>query len=1000
VDITTIMNWESYLMSMMKRCCGLICLVWVACYVACAHGQDQDFQQVLVPLFQQHCLDCHSADEANADIDFDSLATEKDLLDRPAWIDKVLNAIASGAMPPDGEPELEQAERTQAVSSLSAMLRKATEHAPRTSVPVSRLNRFQYNNTVRDLFQLDRDVFALPEKLMTRHHNYLHDRNPDATENQMPDTVQVASHALQPQPGLADVKPFLKDLRAEHGFDNQANQLTLSPLLLDAFLRLSVSIVESPDFNEQTVGIWNDFFAAPADLNDRDRVIRQRLTGFLRIAFRGPVDDETIGRYTAYAIAKIDGGLSYSGGMKKVAAAVLSSPLFLYRSPAPDPSDQPFAFASRLSYFLWGSCPDDDLLQRAAAGQLSDPAILDQTIARMLADRKIERFLDSFPSQWMQLENALAVTPDPQINRYFFLGPDLPASVQMVLEPLLLFDTVFVENRPIADLLAPDFAYQSEFLKTWYHSELSPPPVDLQAIDVENRRKDTRRRELQEAIAGLTAALSGLVDPVRAAVLKERQDSGSAPAPVDLKPYASWDFDGDLSESVRGLDLTAYGEIQFRDGRVVLDGAHLFSKPLPIDLNAKSMEVWFQLATLQQRGGGLMGLQTTNGLFETVVLGERQNLRWMSGSNGFDRTEDIVDSFEETVADDLLHLVMVYEEDGTKTLYRNGQRYGQPYQKGQVTFPRDQSSVMFGLRHLPPGGNRFLNVSIDQARLYDRALTADEVGAAAAARGTFVTTDQLVAAMTPEQRNRLEELTAAVAAPGESLKQVPANIDPASVVQAAQQKYEDELRTMLQAREFHRAPIRDPRYGGIITNAAMLSMTSGPQRTHPVARGVWVIEVIFNDPPDPPPNDIPPLNEEAGGKDLTIRERFAAHRAIASCAGCHTKLDPLGFALENFDITGRWRDAYDNGRAVDASGTLMRKHDFAEATSFKAAIMKEQRRFAKAFTEHLLRFALAQELSPADTLVVEDILVRAADDNYRLQTLLQEVIRSERFHGR
>lgn len=984
-------------MSTMKRYRAVVGLILVTCNII--RAEDQDFQNVLVPVFQQHCLDCHGADEANADIDFDKLATAEDFLARPIWIDKVLDAIASGAMPPDGEPELEQAVRTKAVNSLRAMLRKATQHAPRPGVPVSRLNRFQYNNTVYDLFQLDRDLFPLPEKLMTRHHNYLHDRKQGASEIRMPNTVQVASHSLQPQPGLEGVKPFPKDLRAEHGFDNQASQLTLSPLLLDAFLQLSVSIVESPQFNEQTVGIWNEFFAEPADPRDRDLAIRQRLTKFLRLAFRGSVDDETVGRYTAYAIGKIDGGLSFQNGMKKVAAAALSSPLFLYRSPATDPSEQPFVLASRLSYFLWGSCPDDELLKQAAAGQLSDSAVLDRTIARMLADRKVERFLDSFPSQWMQLENVLAVTPDPQINRYFTLTPNLTASVQMVLEPLLLFDAVFVENRPIWDLLVPDFAYQSEFLKTWYHSKLLPPPVDLVAINFENQRKDTRRRELKEAIAGLETERSQLVAPVSTAVLKARQSTVADLPTVDLKPYANWDFDGDLSESVRGLDLTAHGEIQFRDGRVVLDGAHLLSKPLPIDLNAKTMEVWFQLATLKQRGGGLMGLQVTGGLFETIVLGERQNLRWMSGSNGFERTEDIVDAYEETVADDLLHLVMVYEEDGTKTLYRNGHPYGQSYQKGQVTFPRDQTNVMFGLRHLPPGGDRFLYVSIDQARLYDRALTVDEVKAAAAGRGAFVTTSDLVAAMTPDQRLQREQLIAAVAVSKEELEQVSANIDPASVVQAAQQEYDNKLRTMLQAREFHRVPIRDPRYGGIITNAAMLSMTSGPKRTHPVARGVWVIEVIFNDPPDPPPNDIPPLNEEAGGKDLTIRERFAAHRDNASCAGCHTKLDPLGFALENFDITGRWRDVYDNGRTVDASGTLMRKHDFTEAISFKSAIVKERHRFAKAFTKHLLRFALAQELSPADTLVVEDILTKSAADNYRLQTLLREVIRSERFYA-
>ncbi|MDG2387696.1 MAG: DUF1588 domain-containing protein [Planctomycetaceae bacterium] len=983
-------------MPMPKRCCGLVLLVVLGSGIA--RLQAEEFQQVLMPLFQQQCVHCHGADEANAELNFQELRTVDDFLDRPALLEKVLKAIDSGAMPPDGEPALMEATRVHAVNTLRSILRKAADRVPQASFPVSRLNRFQYNNTVRDLFQLNRDVFALPEKLMTRHANYLHSPAGSTPENQMPETVQVASHSLQPLPGLDGVTSFPKDLRAQHGFDNQASQLTLSPLLLDAFLRLSVSIVESPDFNPQTVGIWNEFFAEPDPQAEPDPdEIRKRLKKFLRIAFRGPVDDETIYRYTTYALVKIDQSSSFPDGMKKVAAAVLSSPLFLYRSPASEPTERQFALASRLSYFLWGSCPDNEMLQLAEAGMLTDPKILDETTTRMLADPKIERFLDSFPAQWMQLENVLAATPDPQINRYFALSPDQPASLQMVLEPLLLFDAVFVENRPIVELLSPEFTYQSEFLKTWYHSDLSPPPVDKQSIIAENDRKDIRRRELQQSIDGLQSKLSTLVDPVRGRILAELQKSGAAQPPLDLKPYAMWDFEDDLSDPISGLELTAHGEIQFKEGRVVLNKSYLQSKPLPIDLSAKSLEVWFQLAKLDQRGGGLMGIQGPGDFFDSIVIGERKKRHWISGSNGFSRTEDFPDSFEETVTDELLHLVMVYQDDGTTTLYRNGKPYGLPYHKGQATFPRETSSVLFGLRHLPAGGNKFLSVSIDQARLYDRALTPKEVEAAG--RRTFVSTDQLIAAMTPEQQRRREELIAAVAARSDELKQVPSNIDPQFAVQAAQQGYDNKLREMLRSREFQRVSLSDPRYGGIITNAAMLSMTSGPKRTHPVARGVWVIEVIFNDPPEPPPNDVPPLDEDAGEKDLTIREQFSAHRSNPSCAGCHSKLDPLGFALENFDITGRWRDRYENGRTVDASGTLIRKYDFTEATSFKAAIVNEQRRFAKAFTEHLLRFALAQELSPADTIIVEDILTQAADDNYRLKSLLREIVRSERFHS-
>jgi hypothetical protein len=230
-----------------------------------------------------------------------------------------------------------------------------------------------------------------------------------------------------------------------------------------------------------------------------------------------------------------------------------------------------------------------------------------------------------------------------------------------------------------------------------------------------------------------------------------------------------------------------------------------------------------------------------------------------------------------------------------------------------------------------------------------------------------------------------------------ALKRVPPNQNPGKAQQEAQKRFENEIRNKLRSRTFHRVAASDPRYGGVITNAAMLSMTSGPKRTHPIARGAWMIEVIFNDPPPPPPNDVPPLNEDSGSKNLTIREKFAKHRENPDCAGCHSRLDPLGFALENFDITGRWRDKYENGREVDSSGTLMKKHSFTDITAFKASLVKENRRFAKAFTAHLLRFALAKELSPADSLTIDKIVDKTEKEGFKLRSLMKEVILSESF---
>ena len=133
---------------------------------------------------------------------------------------------------------------------------------------------------------------------------------------------------------------------------------------------------------------------------------------------------------------------------------------------------------------------------------------------------------------------------------------------------------------------------------------------------------------------------------------------------------------------------------------------------------------------------------------------------------------------------------------------------------------------------------------------------------------------------------------------------------------------------------------------------------------------------------------------------MTILERFAVHRENESCAGCHSKLDPFGFALENFDITGRWRDKYENGRDVDSSGTLMRRHKFAGVVQFKELIVREDRRFAKAFTAHLLRFALSRELGPADSITINSIVDKTRHGDFTLRSLVREVAQSDVFVNR
>ncbi|MEO1997443.1 MAG: DUF1588 domain-containing protein, partial [Planctomycetaceae bacterium] len=167
----------------------------------------------------------------------------------------------------------------------------------------------------------------------------------------------------------------------------------------------------------------------------------------------------------------------------------------------------------------------------------------------------------------------------------------------------------------------------------------------------------------------------------------------------------------------------------------------------------------------------------------------------------------------------------------------------------------------------------------------------------------------------------------------------------------------------------------------------------------PITRGAWVNSVIFNDPPEPPPADVPALPEADAEKlaKLTIRERLAEHRQRADCAGCHNKIDPFGFALENFGPTGVWRDTYENGRKVDPSGILFNQHKFQSLVEFKRLILQDKHRFIRAFVSHLLSYALGRELGPADAPSLDGMTAQALAGKDQMRAVLKSVAMSEPF---
>lgn len=642
----------------------------------------------VTPVLQEHCFVCHGS-EGGVNLE-DLTATSSAI--NVKLMQKVVRALDHRQMPPVDEDQPTDEARQLVIDELRTIIQHLADRETKSpNAPIRRMNRFQYHNAVQDLFELKCIVYTLPERMMREHRGYF-----QPASGVMPDQVMVGSRPLGKsqmiEPRLAGVAAFPQDLRAEHGFDNQADHLSLSPLLMESFLKLGQSITQSPDFGRENVGIWKEFFLPPAKGVDRKAAIESRLQAFLRKAFRRPQDAQILKRYVDFVDSQIRQGVPFTEAMKSVASATISSPRFLYlysreRGQGTTSKFDDFDIASRMSFFLWGSLPDDELLNLAAAGRLSERKVIEAQLARMLSDRKLKRFCDSFPSQWLQLERIISSVPNRKKFPQFYFSK-YRDSMHMMLEPLLLFETVLIENQPITQLIAPDFSYRSVLLDE------------------------------------------------------------------------------------------AYGQLK-------------------------------------------------SGLKEQTKKG------------------------------------------------------------------------------------------------------------------------------------------------GGAVTQLP----------------------------FFRINIDDRRTGGIITNAAVMTMTSGPERTQPITRGAWIATVIFNNPPDPPPADVPPLGEKPadGEEHLTLRERLAAHRERADCRGCHEQIDPLGFALENFDPVGGWRERYENDRNIDMSGTLFRQHEFSNVVEFKEAILNEKHRFAEALAGHLLRYAVGRELEAADELAVLQIARAAQEDEYRLQSLIRAVVLSKPF---
>jgi mono/diheme cytochrome c family protein len=648
--------------------------------------QVPSFEEVR-PLFAKYCFECHgNKKKVKGKTNLKVLTSQDHYLKSPELTSKAYEAVAQHEMPPEDEKQPGKEDRERIASFLNSVVNQyATENTVLPPVVLRRMNRYEYNNAVRDLLELRGDVFPLPERVIRG------DRHFNPASGSMPSLISVGNRTLGKnqveQHILTDVDPFAIDLQAEHGFNNQGEQLSTSTILLESLLKLGRSIVNSPEFDRFS-GLTNTFF------KQDEQPIEDRLKPFLEKAFRQPVSPPTLARYSAYFRSEFKRTGSYAQAMKNVVSAVLASPKFIYLSEEKREVGEKarlsdHELAQRLALFLWSSIPDDELMESAKTGRLNEPEEFDRQVLRMLADRKSRALSENFARQWLRLDQLITAVPDfDRFNEYYSrIGCEQwKFGLQTMIEPLLLFESIQIEDRSIMLLVDSNYAYRSDELQAWYAN----------------------------------------------------------PA----KPFGN---------------------------------------------------------------------------------------------------------------------------------------------KGNA--------------------NRF-NTKVQQYK-----------------------------------------------------------------------------KRMLSTR----------REGGIITTAAVLTMTSTPLRTSPIKRGAWVATVIFNDPPPPPPDVVPEIEEDdqaLAAQGLSIRERLKQHATDQTCASCHAKIDPLGFALESFDPVGRWREAYGQGIPIDASGKLFGEVEFTNVIEFKDAILQRPETFVRGFGEHMLSYALGRELKVSDKAAVDKITRKALRDKGRFSSIVLEIARS------
>jgi len=467
---------------------------------------ESPYEQDVRPLVARYCVSCHQGAKAQAGLDLAVFQDEKSVLGARRTWKRVWDALHAREMPPEGKPQPTPAERERLTDWIGAVLSRPDAKGVRDPgrPVVRRLNAKEYNNTVYDLFGFNRPGTYF-----------------DPRQGRLPDPVRLVLHLIN-RPALVELPAD----DADYGYDNNGEVLSLPPFLMERYLVAARQVSDlalggsdnggapvKPGKGVQPSRLFSTRADQPLDREEARRI----LAPFVERAFRRPVPATELERYVKLYDLAASKGEPFQRAIKVPVQAVLVSPHFLFRVEGGDGAAgevvplSDYELATRLSYFLWSTMPDDELLALARQGRLHEPEVLEQQARRMLRSSRAKELSENFALQWLQLTRITGAMPDPQRFPQFFRIKSLPIAMRQ--EALLLFEAVMIEDRSILDLIDPDFAYLNSSLAQFYGF----PPLDPNGQLWQRYALPDKRRG---GVLTMAAVLTATSSPTRTSPVK------------------------------------------------------------------------------------------------------------------------------------------------------------------------------------------------------------------------------------------------------------------------------------------------------------------------------------------------------------------------------------------------------------------------------------------------------------------------------------------------